>query len=715
MTDQTPTPDTTTDGEQGGGPETGAGYVFGQTFDVRPVIYAIDAGLAMFEGDIVLGTVEQMAERTALVEGPAAARLAGLASDEPHVLSSVSIPAGEARWPDGVVPYEFDPALPEAQRTAATDAVAHWNTHSRLCMVARDATNAAEFADFLRYSLGGGCSSSVGRQGGAQIVSLGSGCFFGQAVHETGHSIGLWHEQSREDRDHFVRIAFENVEEAQRHNFDQHITDGDDVGPYDYGSIMHYPATAFSTNGQPTIVPLQPNVTIGQRSALSAGDRAGVRAMYPQLEPSNANTWVGDFTGDGQADLLYYLRSRRTWYLGSWAAGSLAWTQVGETGGFGQVGDGRPFWVGDFDGDGADELLCYFPGAGDWWLGDVSGTQLTWSMVGNTQKQFGQVFDGRPFYPGRFSGADATELLFYSPTDHNWWLGSWSGTGLSWTFAGNTEGGANRLFWVGDFGADGQDILLMYVPGDGNWWEGMYSAGQLQWWQVGNTLGAARTAAATAAPPGTGILAQIQTLQSQLRAGAAERGPLVRQILTRRAELASVRRQDDLTAAQPPTTWPNLGQVADGRPFYLGRFSQTDRIEVLFYSPGDSNWWLGTLGDELAWTFAGNTLSIGKLTDGRPLWVGDFDGDGRDDLLMYAPAEGVWWVAAHTDGQLKWAPAGTTPTFGNVADGRPTWTGSFNRKGQDQLFSYLSADGHCWLGGYDGTTLGWTLAATFEA
>ena len=75
-------------------------------------------------------------------------------------------------------------------------------------------------------------------------------------LHEMGHTVGLWHEQSREDRDQFVRIDWANIQAGMEHNFDQHITDGDDIGDYDYGSIMHYPATAFSSTGLPTIVAL---------------------------------------------------------------------------------------------------------------------------------------------------------------------------------------------------------------------------------------------------------------------------------------------------------------------------------------------------------------------------------------------------------------------------------------------------------------------------
>ena len=103
-------------------------------------------------------------------------------------------------------------------------------------------------------------------------------------IHEIGHVIGLWHEQSREDRDAFVTINFSKVQPGAVHNFNQHITDGDDVGAYDYGSIMHYPRDAFSIDGSDTITPTDPAAVIGQRTALSAGDIAAANSVCPLIK-----------------------------------------------------------------------------------------------------------------------------------------------------------------------------------------------------------------------------------------------------------------------------------------------------------------------------------------------------------------------------------------------------------------------------------------------
>ena len=63
--------------------------------------------------------------------------------------------------------------------------------------------------------LHGRCYSSIGRKGGAQTISLDRrNCVFG-ATHEVMHALGFFHEQSRPDRDIYVKVLWWNIQEGK--------------------------------------------------------------------------------------------------------------------------------------------------------------------------------------------------------------------------------------------------------------------------------------------------------------------------------------------------------------------------------------------------------------------------------------------------------------------------------------------------------------------
>ena len=90
------------------------------------------------------------------------------------------------------------------------------------------------------------------------------------------------HEQSRSDRDQFIKINIDNVRKSAKHNFAL-CKDCDLQGlQYDIGSVMHYHSTAFTKNGKPTIEALGANSgqQLGQRDGFSALDIEGINKIY---------------------------------------------------------------------------------------------------------------------------------------------------------------------------------------------------------------------------------------------------------------------------------------------------------------------------------------------------------------------------------------------------------------------------------------------------
>jgi hypothetical protein len=228
----------------------------------RTIVYEQINGYAIVEGDIILGKVAKLNKQGAVI----------------------TLKIGGSRWSNGIVTYEMTENLPFINKLAILQAIDHWQKHSKIEFVELTSNNRSNVQDYISFipAEGTTCASYVGRQGGKQVIELSPRCTTMNTAHELGHALGMWHEQSRADRNYYVRIAWENIEEEHKYNFDQHLADSKDFGEYDYQSIMHYGPFAFSKNGKQTIIPITEGAEIGQRTHLSEKDIAAINAMYPE-------------------------------------------------------------------------------------------------------------------------------------------------------------------------------------------------------------------------------------------------------------------------------------------------------------------------------------------------------------------------------------------------------------------------------------------------
>lgn len=180
------------------------------------------------------------------------------------------------RWGGGIVYYKINSGLANPQRV--TDAISHWQSNTGVRFIPR--TTQPDYVEFVTST---GCSSYLGKKGGRQEVFLAPGCSTGNVIHEIGHAIGFFHEQSRADRDNTIQIHWNNIINGMQSNFQTYVQlgiPGFEIGTFDFNSIMLYDSWAFSNNGLPTITTLSGGTFFTQRNGLSTGDIETSNFMY---------------------------------------------------------------------------------------------------------------------------------------------------------------------------------------------------------------------------------------------------------------------------------------------------------------------------------------------------------------------------------------------------------------------------------------------------
>lgn len=441
----------------------------------KEICYEARGDYAVTEGDIVLGKISELQAKSAKRDAFATSDISRLG------------------WPEGVVAYSYDPGLSAHGRAAMDEAIAHYQAVSRIRFVQR--TNEANYVQIIQSTYSD-CRSSIGMIGGEQTLWFGDGCTTPNAIHELGHVIGLYHEFSRPDRDQYINILLENIIPGTEANFATVTYQTLPIGDYDFTSIMHYGAFAFSKDGiSPTMTKKDGSTDgIGGATALSAGDLAAIGVLYPQsgeqtgysfgrlgsslssqafLNGSSPSTlqWnlytaarnsgifsspqlmadrpvTADFDKDGVADLTVYRPSTGEWFINRTVYGPFTTT-------FGGDPSDMPV-PADYDGDGRDDLSIYRVATAEW--------MIRGSKIGYVKAKFSQPGTDMPI-PADYDGDGITDVAVFRPSTGQWLI---SRSKLGFLIKQFGWGGVDVPI-PADYDGDGIADLAVYRPTTAQW------------------------------------------------------------------------------------------------------------------------------------------------------------------------------------------------------------------------------------------------------